>query len=373
VLDLLGALVNKSLVQVEEPPNSAPAVEYPAYVDPGIARYRLLETVRQYAWEHLLSAGELTAVRARHLAWCLSLAEQAEPRLRGSEEAAWLTRLEIEHDNLRAALQWSILDDPGAQTEDGGAGAEGAGGSALPADPRWTGGVGAPAAGLAMAGLLLRFWYMHGHLREGRMWLEGALARGSHAPAIVRARALNGAGSLAWRQGDYERARVLYEEALAVRRLLGDARGIVGSLNNLGTVAYAQGDYRRAAALYEESLALARQQGDTSPIASLLNNLALVAQAQGDHDRAATLCEEALTLRRVLGEKQSISNSLSNLATVLRAQGHYERARLLYEESLGLDRQLGDKQGIASSLSNLALVAQAQGTMPGPRHCARKR
>jgi predicted ATPase/transcriptional regulator with XRE-family HTH domain/Tfp pilus assembly protein PilF len=316
VLDLLGGLLNKSLVLLEE--------------REGDARYRLLETSRQYAHEQLTLSAGVAAARDRHLAWCMALAEEAAPRLTGSEQAAWLARLEAEHDNLRAALGWA-RERPAADL------------------------------GLRLAGALGRFWYMRGYFGEGRRWLEAVLVESHQTPAAARALALNEAGTLAYLQGDHGRAVALYVEALALRRALGDTQGMAQSLNNLGNAADDQGDSRRAAALFEEALALCRELEDTWGIATLLGNLGVAAEREGDYGRAATLYEETLTLRRGLGDTWGIANSLGNLGLVVAWQGEYGRAVALCEESLALRRALGDPAGIAAVLDKLGMVATMQG------------
>jgi predicted ATPase/class 3 adenylate cyclase len=317
VLDLLGSLVHKSLVQAEERAG-------------GELRYALLETVRQYGLERLAAAGGAPAVRDRHLAHFLALAAEAEPHLTGAGQMEWLARLEGEHDNLRAALSWARAQADGER-------------------------------GLRLAAALCWFWYMRGDLSEGRGWLAEALARASTAPAALRATALNGAGNLASDQGEYGQAEVLYEQALALRRELGDTRGIAGSLSNLAGVAERRGDYGRAVPLFEEALTLARVSGDTLGIAKTLGNLGLALGQQGDIEREAALFEEALALFRALGDTMSIAGALDNLGQVAFQQGAYERARALHEEALALFRALEAKRGIAGSLTNLGAVAEREG------------
>ena len=312
VLDLLAALVSKSLIHVSE--------------REGQSRYSLLETVRQYGQERLAEAGEMIALRDRHLAWCRALAEEAVPRLSGPDQGSWLARLDTEHDSLRAALGW--------------AGERGAGEERL-----------------RLTGALWRFWYMRGHLSEGRRWLAIALAGSEQGSPAVRAIALIGSGALALQQGDYAPARVLHEEALALRRTLGDTQGIAAALNSLGNVAYRQGDYARAATLHEEALALRRALGDSRGIAYSLDNQGLAAQAQGDHGWAAALHEEALALRRALGDTWGIAASLSNLGNVAYQQGDYARALALHGESLRLSRDIGARDLMAAGLECLAWVA----------------
>jgi predicted ATPase/Tfp pilus assembly protein PilF len=323
VLDLLGGLVDKSLVLLEE---GGPDEER--------GRYRLLETVRQYGWERLGASGEeATRVRDRHLAWCVALVEEAEPELTGPEQVRWFDRLEAEHDNLRAALDWSV-------------------------------GEGSAGQGLQLAGALWRFWQMRGHLSEGRRWLGETLARSHTAavPANIRACAFNAAGNLAWEQGDPASAMVLHEECLALRRELGDTRSIAGSLNNLGLVANQQGDYGRAMALYEEALVLFRELGDKQGIAVAGGNLGRAAVRQGgDLGRAAALHKEALELCRELGNTEGIAMALGDLGRVVAIQGDLERAAALHEEALGMWRALGGRSGSASSLNLLGRVAYQRG------------
>lgn len=317
VLDLLMQLVDKSLVMMEE--------------REGKVRYRLLETLRQYGGEKLLESGEPAAVRGRHRDWYLGLAERAEPELQGRHQEVWLERLETEHDNLRAGLEWSKTEAGGAEVE------------------------------ARLAGALHRFWLMRGYLSEGRDWLEGAVSRSNGAPAPARAKALYGGSALAFYQGEYGRAVALSQESLAVYRQLGDRLGVALSLNILGGVTRNQGDHARATALFEESLALSRQSDHKWALAETLNALGIVARRQGDYGRATALGEESLVLWRDLGDKRGLAASLSHLGIVARYQGNYERARTLHEEGLALRRELGDKADLATSLGSLGTVAMNLG------------
>ena len=324
VLDVLSGLVDKSLVVAE--------------TQGGSSRYRLLETVRQYGRERLTQSEEDREIWKRHLDFFLGLAEEAEPQLTGSEQEVWLARLEAEHDNLRAALSWCQTEEAGAE------------------------------AGLRLAGALWRFWMVRGYLGMGRAYLGEALAReGAAGRTALRAKALNGAGNLAFNQGDYETARLLYEESLSIRRELGDKQGIALSLNGLGIVAYLQGDYSSSRALYEESLSIRRELKDTWGIAASLHNLGNVAYLQGDYEAAKALYEESLSLHRELEDRRGIADSLNNLGNVVCDQCDYSEARALQEESLSIRRGLGDKRGIAVSLGNLGNVASLQGDYEAAR------
>ncbi|HQR11914.1 MAG TPA: tetratricopeptide repeat protein [Casimicrobiaceae bacterium] len=325
VLDLFTSLVDKSLMLTEER---------------GLAtRYRMLETVREYASDRLREAGGSVFWQGRHLEYFLSVADVAASQLTGDEQQSWLGLLESEHDNLRSALAWS----------------SGAGGNAL--------------GGLALAGAIWRFWHVRGYLNEGRSWLSELLAAAPSDQAEgVRARALNAAGGLAWQQGDYSAAQALYQECLAIRRRQGDQRGIAASLGNLGSVTLQQCDYPAARALYEECLAIFRKLGDRWAIAGALGNLGVAANGQGDFPAARSLHTETLTIRRELGDRRGIAASLGNLASVARDQGENAAARSCYEESMAIFQELGDRWGMVYSLEGLADVAS---DLAEPRRAAR--
>ena len=317
VLETVESLVGKSLVQQTE-----------AHGEP---RFAMLETIREYAGERLLAAGESGRVRERHRDYFLALAEEAVPKLVGAEQTEWLQHLEEEHENLRSALEWSLVEAGSGR-------------------------------GLQLCGALQRFWVTRGHLSEGREWCARILGKaGGEERTPERAKALNAGGVLAYLQTDYPPARALYEESLAIRRQLGDRRGMAASLGNLGQVTSEQGDFTSARALHEESLAIWRELWDQSGIAVSLNNLGNVALDQGDYPAARSLHEESLAIRRGLGDQSGIAASLNNLGNVAHDQGEYAAARALYEQSLAIVRELGDRWRIARSQSDLAIVAHDQG------------
>ena len=324
-LDLLTSLADKSLVVAEE--------------RNGATRYRLLETVREYARKRLWESGKEKELQGRHLAYFLALAEEAEGQLMRADQQAWLDRLDAEHDNLRSALAWSSA--PGGDV----------------------------AGGLQLAGALWRFWFVRGYLREGRDWLARLLAAApSKQIAAARAKALHGTSALALQQGDYPAASALCEESLAIRRKLGDRRGIAASLNNLANVALMQGNRQSAGVLYEESLTIFRELRDRWGAAVSLNNLGMVAYEQDDYPSAKAHHSESLAIRRELGDKWGIAASLNNLGAVARGQGDYRSALALHRESLAIRRELGDRSVIAESLEGLADVAFA---LAGPSRAAR--
>jgi non-specific serine/threonine protein kinase len=364
ILDVLSGLADKSLVAAET-------------TGEGEVRYRMLEPVRQYAREKLEKSGEAEAAGRRHAAFFLALAEESEPGLWGPEEGTWLERLEAEHDNLRAALSWTIsLEEP--------------------------------ELAVRLAGALRWFWELHGHFDEGREWLEQALAKGGKASAAARAKALDMVGWLAWVQGDmdraeaaaeeglklnaqaavevgvaadllrmlasvaevrgdYGRAMELYDESLRLCRETGDGRGISWSLSYLGDVSRHRGDYGRAKELYEEGLALSRELGDTAMIPWYLLDLAYMFLLQDDHDRAAALNEEVTALFRERDNKYGLVLALRNLGWEALLGGDTEQAKASYEESLALCREFGYKiTGSASLMSSanlegLACIAETKG------------
>ncbi|MGH2587895.1 MAG: ATP-binding protein [Dehalococcoidia bacterium] len=319
VLDILTQLVDKSLVVAEQPG--------------GAVRYRLLETVRQYAAEQLddvEESGEGAAIRRRHLAWCVSQAEGAEAAIRGPYEPAWLARLEQEHDNLRAALAWSLAQ-----------------GQAEPV--------------LRLAAALSHFWDLHGHLDEGQRWLAVALAAGEGASAALRAKAEHGAGMLAYTRGDFAAARAFHEYSLRLYRELKVRQGIAEAQGWLGMIALRSGEHAAANTLFEASLALRRRLGDRPGIAVVQDMLGVLRLREGDYAAAQALFEASLALQRELENADGIANTLENLATVVGEQGDTERQVALLEEALTRYRVLGSKGGVALVLGHLGIAEWTRG------------
>lgn len=317
VLDLLLELVDKSLVAAE--------------AGDGDARYHLLETVRQYAHERLAESGEADRVHRRHAEWYLALAERAESDVQGPEQPALLARLEAEHENLRAALDWSTEAADGAETA------------------------------LRLAGALWPFWHMRGHFAEGRRWAERALTRGAAAPPRVMPKALWCAAHLSWRQGRYDAAVELTEKNAVLSRDLGDEKGMAWARLGSGLVALRQEDYEQAAARFEDTLALFRKVGDRYWTAMALIQLGFTTWHQGDRDRTAALVAESLPMLKELGGQWAIAYALRFTAHLAVAQSDYGRAAALYRDSLVLCREVGDRWVAGECLTGLAAVASAQG------------
>jgi predicted ATPase/transcriptional regulator with XRE-family HTH domain len=327
VLAHLSALVEASLVVSDEGRDGEP-------------RYRLLETVREFASDQLDPA-EAAAARDRHLNWYLTLAEEAGTHLRGPEAGGWMHRLQTEHDNLRAAL--------GRARE-----------------------CGALVLGLRLAGALQRYWEVSGQLSEGQSWLEGLLAAARMQPfdvalAAARATALVGAGNLARGQGRYAQAQALIEESLALRRGLGDREGEAYALFRLGTVVRECGDYASATAIYEECRDIYRALGDRSGVGAALLGLSDVARDQGDAALVEAYCGDSLGICRELGRHWGTGFSLNNLALAAAMRGDLARALDLAEEALALFHAQAIHGGVVEMLISLGQLACSRGDLQRAR------
>jgi predicted ATPase/DNA-binding CsgD family transcriptional regulator len=326
VLDGMASLIDKSLLQQTEQDGEEP-------------RPVMLETIREYGLETLLASGEMESTRQAHAEYYLRLSERAELELGGPQQAAWLERLEQEHDNLRAALSWTVERGETRQSTE---------------------------MALRLGGALRRFWWGRGHWSEGRAFLERALAAGRSLPnpridPSVRAKALMAAANLAFVQSDYEQTEVLCEESLALYRELGDHYGIAFSLYRLGNVAWVRGNTAEARSLTEEALAIFKEVDHREYVAYSLFSLALVASSQGEYARACALYEESLAIHRELGNKRGIAHSLSQLAQALfDSQADHARVRSLVEECLALSKELGFKEGIAAAQCLTGQLALSQ-------------
>ncbi|MCW3100988.1 MAG: tetratricopeptide repeat protein, partial [Chthonomonadaceae bacterium] len=323
-LDWLTLLRDSSLIQVSD-------------TEVGL-RFTLLETIREYSQEKLQERGEDSTVRRRHRDYFVEYLKQAVPELSGPGQALWLNCLQIDHDNLCAAIEWSETDQASAQV------------------------------GLWLTAALSRFWEVRGYLSLGCEYLAKALSRAdASAPTLERAKALQGAGSLAGSQGDFASARALMEESLTIEQRLGDKSGVANSLGALGTVARNQGDYGTARTWLEKSLAIRREIGDRLGIASSLINLGILAYHQSNYGTARTVWEESLAIKRELGDRGGIATSLNNLANVAGDQGDYVAAHALYEEALVINRELGNRAWQAINLNNLGAIALRQGDFASAR------
>ncbi len=361
VLVGLANLVDRSLLRLQENGHMGTA-------EP---RLTILETLREYGLEQLEQRGEAESLRQRHALYYLALAEAAETGLRGPDTVAWGARLDREHDNLRAALRWTLARGDGETA-------------------------------LRLAGALWRFWSERGHLSEGRRWLREALdlpidagtavapqvkaldgaahlaidqgaydeaeTHSSHAVAFARERGsradlvltLNTRGLLERQRGEYSAAVRCYEEALVLAEALGDQPGAAAALTGLGYAAMFSGDVARGGALAERSLAIFRAAGDTRGLAGALVAIAGATAHTGEYARSEACAAEALALFRTLGDTGQAANTLWILGVSAQLGGQYERAAALHEENLALRRQRGDELGTIQPLTALAAIAQQQ-------------
>jgi predicted ATPase/DNA-binding CsgD family transcriptional regulator len=318
VLESVTSLLDKGLLQRSER-------------EAGEPRLHMLETLREYGLECLRESAEAQAVQHAHADYYLRLAEEAVPHLKGAEQLVWLANLSREQENLRAALGWLIEHREGELA-------------------------------LRLSGALWWFWFMHGDWRAGRRWLEAALQLPSApGPTAARARALSGAGELAWSLGDHPAAQRLLAESVSRSRELGDDRELAGSLGILGLVLQEQGELAAGQSRVEEGLALCRQFGRTWDLARLLLNAGLTAQRQRNRPQAAALFQEGLSLARALSDKYLITFGLTHSGTALFLQGEQMQAIALMQEGLTIARELGDKRFLAIGLNNLGYVTFLQG------------
>jgi predicted ATPase len=311
-LDTLQSLVDKSLLRHSND------------------RYWMLETIREYAAERLDESGEGKERSRRHAEHFLALAEQAEPNLlRTGNPRECLERLEHEHDNLRAALD--RLEEAGESERV-----------------------------LRLTGALSRFWYVRGHVAEGRRRLEDAL-RTHEAPTEARAKALSGAAVMALESGDPATTRLRAEEALALNRALGDAWGAAHSGFLLGHAALDEGDSAAAQQFFGESRRRFRELGDEHYTLLATYNLAVIIEDLGDLEGARALHEEVLLRARAQSDERMVAFSLDQLASYARDEGKVEDALSMLAESLRIRRDLGDHVAIAENLGRVASTLAVAG------------
>jgi predicted ATPase/class 3 adenylate cyclase len=335
VLDLLESLVNKSLVQVEE--------------QAGEARYGVLETVRQYARERLGEGGEAEIVGRTHADWYAALTQQAEPALLATGQLAWLDRLELERDNLRAAMDWSVSR---------------AGRDEADAD-----------RALSLAAAPWRFWELRGPLSEGRRWLDEALAAAGDVHPAFRARALTALGHLTVAQGDANAAQASLEEAIGLWRDCPEGaerrRGEGLALLDLGNAALARVENTEAGVHFEEGLALWRELHDEWGIASALEGMGRAAQgrltiegrwsAHSESEGATQLYEKSLAIREKIGDAWGVARAYLNLARIEVDCGAYEQAARRFQQALARARELRDVYTAGVALMNLGALAVYSG------------
>jgi predicted ATPase/transcriptional regulator with XRE-family HTH domain len=315
VLDGLATLLDQSLLRQAEGVNGEP-------------RFTMLETIREYALERLTEHGEVEKLRQQHAENYLALAEAAQPEADGLQRRTWLERLEAEHDNLRAALEYLSAHEASEHLA-------------------------------RLCAALTWFWWLRGDFRVARAWVNQMVARRDQLPAPLRAKALLRCVRLFHNRADV--AFALLEEGLTLYRTLGDQHGIAEALIELGVTQAFYADNAVAGVTLEEGLALSRTVGYTAGIAMALGWLGKIRLEQGDAAGAAALLEESLLLYQRLGNSNEITTVLAYLGWVAELQGDYQRANARYAEALARRQQMGDRRGIAAMLAILGNVALKQG------------
>jgi tetratricopeptide (TPR) repeat protein len=307
LLDALRVLVDNSLVTLSE------------------ARYRMLDTIREFAEEQLALSGEARTIHQRHADYYLHFAQQAAPALEGGQLSEWHHRLELEEENLRAALHWLMENE---ETE----------------------------RALRLAGSIWRYWQRQGNLGEGRRWLEEGLAKGKDVSKAVRANALWGAIWLTYHQGDYVRANEESAEYLPLAREINDALSVRNALTGLGVTAVALGRYEEGVAYLRESLAICRGVGKNWHLGTSLLNLGQTLIHLGDPREAVLLLEEALAVYRELGNKAFVARTKGYLGYAALLRSDYPLAENYFRQSLHEFFELHETMGIAEGLEGLAAV-----------------
>jgi predicted ATPase len=316
--NLVGQLINKSLIAVEARSENADT------------RCGMLETIREYARERLDESEETEQLRQRHRDFFIMFAEKAAPKLRGAEQFVWLDRLEIEHDNLRAAWDCAIESDPQLASR--------------------------------LASALLDFWYMRARISEGREWLAKLLERTKHwGQSSGRAHVLGMAGRLANSQDDFATGQSLFEQVLPIARISGDKEEIAFALLSLGRAATNLYDDQNAQSLFEESLAIYQELQDKWGIALTMFQLGIVASNRGQYVEAEDLLMKSLTKFQELGDAFRMGNVLNFLGELMRIQHDYERAGRFYEANLEILREHKSRTGFGSATSNLAWMSLHRG------------
>lgn len=314
-LDLLTQLVDKSLVVVEQ--------------QSGQNRYRLLETLREYALEQVPTEAQRKRFQHRHATYFLDTAEQARRQLNGPQLQLWVNRAEIEHPNLRAALDYLIANNEGEMA-------------------------------LRLAVAIYHFWDIRGYHNEGRKWLQLALAKRGTATVITQAKALNAAGRLAYGQSDLNQARPFYKESLSLFETIGDDVGVAMALQNLALIEMEQGEYVEAEQRLERSLHLCRTLHYEYGIARGLRYLGALAY---DQDRIIDACDyyrESLRIHQAHGDRVSIAHGFLKVGDTERRLGNLGAAHTNYETCLKIGRNLDHSWLIGTALNGLALVALVQ-------------
>ena len=314
-LEGVSSLLDKSLLRQEEGPEGEP-------------RFVMLETIHEFARERLEGSGEGEETRRLHAEYFLALAEEAEPELSDADQLAYLERLEADHDNMRAALTWSLEKE--SETV------------------------------LRLAGVLARFWEKRSYFAEGSRWIEAAVQQSDSVDAAWRAKLSSEAGTFAFYRADFDRAIVLHGEALELYREVGDDNGVAFALLCLGAQHCEKGDYESAAPFLEEALAISRRIGDKQNTAGTLHNLAEVERQRGNYERAKALGMESISLAREMEDKWFVAVVEGWVGLLAVWSGDHDLADKFLAEALALDRELGNWAYGAYCLESFAGLAGAR-------------
>jgi len=289
-------------------------------------RYHFLESLREFAHEKLKTSGELEIAQQKHCEYTLKFAQTAYPHiLKGADQLLWLERMEREHNNLRAAMEWATASASRASTA------------------------------MELGSLIHPFWLARSQISEAREWLDRILALDTN-PSLRRANLLRFASDYARSQGDYQNARRLEEEGQEISRVLGDDMGVYASMAGLAVLFGSQGDYARAAELLEQVLVYRRQTNDHAALVTTLNNLALASRRLGKLERARELYTESISSAEHSGSLISLGHALNGLAEVLADLQNYAAAIVLQRRSIAIRYQLGNLKGLYFSISALATL-----------------
>ncbi|MGH9946078.1 MAG: winged helix-turn-helix domain-containing protein [Pyrinomonadaceae bacterium] len=308
-VDLVTGLLEKSLLVSRELPG-------------GDTRFRMLEVVREYAVGELEASGELFEIECRHAAYFLALGSEAELHLRAAQSREWLGRLEAEHDNIRAALRWANANDVNL--------------------------------GQRLSGAIWRFWWLHGHIREGCEQLEKFLSQPEAAEPTARTKMLLGAGFLNRLRGNFESSLLFAKEGLALAREIEDKITVAHCLHLLGSLLLDHEDFSHAERLFEEGLLTAKESGDKQISGLLFNGLGEISRLQKDYGRAENFYRQALALNREAGDRVRQTTNLINLGATALLQKDVDAAGSYYRDGLNISSKMDDMNGTLYCLEGLA-------------------
>jgi predicted ATPase/DNA-binding XRE family transcriptional regulator len=321
ILIRLAPLVDKNMLSLVEDAMGEP-------------RVTMLEMLREYAYERLVENGELEDAQRRHAEAVVEFAQRAQRGLSGPEQSSRVARFELEHANIRAALEWAARN-------------------------------GATGLGFRLLGAVWRFWWLHGHVTEGLSWIDRFFGLRAASPADVPdalyAAILRANVVLLSALGNFDDAFASCKEAIELQRSLGDDAALANSLTSLGIIFQFRGEYERAETAHAEGLGIRRRLGNEAGVATSLSNLSSIAFSRNDLARAASLGEESVAIYRRLGHESGLAHALTKIGLVAAAEGNYERAEELFNECLRMQRAVGNTGSLHYSLVNLGAVAHKRG------------